>query len=80
MFAMIDFLRFGRTPRSFAASMAGLRQGLALLHLKGRNEVEDGVTRSFLVREECKAGEESLWPAVAARGQEAQPSPANQSH
>jgi hypothetical protein len=26
---MINFLRVGRTPRSFAASMAGLRQGLA---------------------------------------------------
>jgi hypothetical protein len=52
MFAMIDFLCVGRTPRSFAASMAGLRQGLALLHPQGRNEVEDGGTRSFLVREE----------------------------
>jgi hypothetical protein len=35
-------------PRSFAASMAGLRQGLALLHLKGRNVVEDGADRRFL--------------------------------
>jgi hypothetical protein len=80
MFAMINFLSVGRTPRSFAASMAGLRQGLALLHPQGRNAVEDGGTRSFLVREECEAGEESLWIAVAAEAQEAQPSPANQSH
>jgi hypothetical protein len=55
-------------------------RGLHPLHPQGRNEVEDGGTRSFLVREECKAGEESLWSAVAARGQEAQPSAANQSH
>jgi hypothetical protein len=59
---MIKFLRVGRTPRSFAASMAGLRQELALLHppgspksntfwggSQGRNEEEDGADRSFLV-------------------------------
>jgi hypothetical protein len=30
--------------------------------------VEDGETQSFLVREECEAGEESLWIGVAAKG------------
>jgi hypothetical protein len=62
MFAMINFLRVGRTPRLFAASMAGLRQGLAPLHPQGRNAVEDGADRRLLLREECvaHAGEETL--------------------
>ena len=37
--------------------MAGLRQGLAPLHLKGRNAVKDRGTQSFLVREECASAQ-----------------------
>ena len=50
--------------------MAGLRQGLAPLHLKGRNAVEDGDDRGFLSREEWaeRPGEESSGRTVVARG------------
>ena len=60
----------GRTPRSFAASMAGFRQGIAPLHPQGRNAVKDGADRGFLPREEWaeRPGEESPGCPVAARG------------
>ena len=49
--------------------MAGLRQGLAPLHLKGRNAVEDGADRRLLPREECveHAGEETLGQPLQQR-------------
>jgi len=54
---------------------------LHLLHPQGRNEVEDGAGRSFLSREEwAQPRGRNFGPTVAARGQEAKPSPANQSH
>jgi hypothetical protein len=69
MFAMIKFLRVGRTPRSFAVSMAGLRQGLALLHPQGRNAVEDGADRSFLVPRGMGAAQgKKLWTAPLQQG------------
>jgi len=61
--------------------MAGFRQGLALLHPQGRNAVEDGADRSFLVprgmgavgvpiaqRWGGKARGRNFGPTVAARG------------
>ncbi|RDV01758.1 hypothetical protein DXH95_15905 [Sphingorhabdus pulchriflava] len=78
---MIQFLRVGRTPRSFAASMAGFRQGLALLHPQGRNAVEDGADRGFLSREEwAQPRGRNFGLPRCSKGQEAQPSAGNQSH
>jgi hypothetical protein len=61
--------------------MAGDRQGLALLHPEGRNAVEDGADRGFLVpRGMGEAQGKKVWANRCSKGQEAQPSPANQSH
>jgi hypothetical protein len=49
--------------------MAGLRQGLALLHPQGRNAVEDGADRGFLSREDwAKPRGRNFGLTVAARG------------